>query len=164
MDDKKLLADGIINFFYKKAEYKSLSNFWKCTIIIIDECNVRKYDSGESCFHGEKFIRVGKLSKDKNRKEKLLDYGKTFLKDVCEKDGNIVKKMGRQFILNNDELQLWLNLSIRVQIEICKYKFENYEEVKNDLCKSNSKILIHPAMRNSEDKVKSRLWEGKAIM
>lgn len=164
MDNKKLLADGIINFFFKKDEYRSLSNFWKSTIIIIDEGNAREYDSGESCFHGEKFIRVGKLCDNKNRKKKLLEYGRTFLKDVCEKDGNIVKKMGRKFILNNDELLLWYNLSINVQIEICKYKFENYEQVKNDLYKSNNKILIHPAMRNSEDKVKSRLWEGKAII
>jgi 5'-3' exonuclease len=37
----------------------------------------------------------------------------------------------------------------------------NYEEVRNDLCKSKGMILIHPAMRCSEEKVKSILWEGK---
>ena len=58
--NKKLLEDNFINFFYKKKEYKCLSNFWKCNIIIINEGDIREYDSGESCFHGEKFIRISK--------------------------------------------------------------------------------------------------------
>jgi hypothetical protein len=71
--------------------------------------------------------------------------------------------MGRKFILNKDELELWYDESIGVQNEICKYKykFDNYEEVRNDLSKSKDKILIHPAMRCSEDKIKNRLWEGR---
>ncbi len=36
--------------------------------------------------------------------------------------------------------------------------------MRNDLCKSKGKILIHPAMRCSEEKLKSRLWEGKCVM
>lgn len=56
------------------------------------------------------------------------------------------------------------NESISVQTEICRYKFDNYEDVGNDLCKSKGMILIHPAMRCSEEKVKSRLWEGKGIV
>ena len=54
--EKKILSDGVINFFYRKEEYKSLSNFWECTIIIN---GIREYDSGEYCFHGEKFTRIG---------------------------------------------------------------------------------------------------------
>ena len=146
---RKLL---IMNFFYKKEECRSLSNFWECE------------DSGECCFHGEKFTRVGRLCEDANRKNELLEYGNIFLKGNCEKDGGIVKKMGRKFILSKDELELWYNLSVEVQREICKYKFENYEEVRNDLCKSMGKVLIHPAMRCSEEKVKGRLWEGKGIV
>jgi hypothetical protein len=164
MNDNKLLADGVMNFFFKKEEGKSLSNFWKCNIVIIDDSNMREYNSGESCFHGEKFIRISKLCRNENRKRELLEYSKLFLKEVCGEDGNIVKKMGRNFILNNDELELWRELSINTQLEICKYKFENYDEVINDLCKSKGKILIHPAMRCSEEKVKNKLWEGKAIL
>ncbi len=67
-----------------------------------------------------------------------------------------MKKMGRKFVLNKEELELWYNLSIDVQREICKYKFDMFEEVRNDLCKSKGKVLIHPAMRCSEEKVKSR--------
>jgi hypothetical protein len=62
--------------------------------------------------------------------------------------------MGRKFILNKDELDLWDKLSIDVQNEICKYKYENYEQVRDDLIKSKGKILIHPAMRCSEEKLK----------
>jgi predicted NAD-dependent protein-ADP-ribosyltransferase YbiA (DUF1768 family) len=49
-------------------------------------------------------------------------------------------------------------------MEICKYKFENYEEVREELVKSRGRVLIHPAMRCSEEKVRTRLWDGKGIV
>ena len=164
MSDKKILTQGVMNFFFKKEEGRCLSNFWKCVVRIEDGGEMRAYDSGESCFHGEKFVRVGKLCKDEKRKRDLLEYGNRFLRGVCEKDGGLVKKMGRKFILSKEELDLWYRLSVGVQIEICKYKYENYEEVKEELVKSKGKVLIHPAMRCSEEKVKSRLWEGKGVV
>ena len=164
MSDKNILTNGVMNFFFKKEECRSLSNFWECLIVITDDDNIREYDSGESCFHGEKFIRLSKYCQDENRKKILFEYGNKFLKGVCEKNGAIIKKMGRTLILDSDELNMWNILSIDVQKEICKYKYDNYEEVRNDLLKSKGKILIHPAMRCSEEKVKSRLWEGKGIV
>jgi predicted NAD-dependent protein-ADP-ribosyltransferase YbiA (DUF1768 family) len=165
MSDKKILEKGVMNFFFKKEECRSLSNFWKCLVVIHDENGeCREYDSGESCFHGEKFIAVSRFTHDENRKKMLLDYAKKFLKIVCEKEGSVVKKMGRQFTLSKEELDIWQNESIYVQMKICKYKLENYEEVMIDLNKSKSKILIHPAMRCSEEKVRTRLWEGKGII
>jgi hypothetical protein len=164
MSDKKLLTHGVMNFFFKKEECRSLSNFWECIIVINDDDKVREYNSGECCFHGEKFIRLGKFCEDENRKKVLIEYGSKFLRGVCEKDGAVVKKMGRKLILDKDELELWNILSIDVQIYICKYKYENYEEVRDDLMKSKGKILIHPAMRCSEEKVKSKLWEGKGVV
>jgi predicted NAD-dependent protein-ADP-ribosyltransferase YbiA (DUF1768 family) len=164
MNSKKILNDGVMNFFFKKEEGRCLSNFWECMIRIDDEYNVREYDSGECCFHGEKFFRISKYSKDENRKKELLEYSKKFLSGNCQTNGNIVKKMGRQFILNNEELELWYKESVNVQIEICKYKFNNYLEVRNELIASKGKILIHPAMRCSEEKVKDKLWEGKGII
>jgi len=164
MSVKKLLDKGVMNFFFKKEECRSLSNFWECGIVIVDESFIREYDSGESCFHGEKFIRIGNMCNDEVRKKDLLEYGRRFLKGVCEKDGNIIKKMGRKFILSKEELQIWYRLSVDVQIEICKYKFENYEEVRLDLVKSKGKLLIHPALRCNEEKVKGKLWEGKGII
>jgi predicted NAD-dependent protein-ADP-ribosyltransferase YbiA (DUF1768 family) len=164
MSDKKILTQGVMNFFFKKEEGRCLSNFWECVIRIEDGEEVREYDSGESCFHGEKFVRVGKLCNDEKRRNDLLEYGSRFLKEVCEKDGGLIKKMGRKFNLSNEELNLWYPLSENVQIEICKYKYENYEEVKEELCKSKGKVLVHPAMRCNEEKVKSKIWEGKGIV
>ena len=164
MSDKKLLSMGVMNFFFKKEEGRCLSNFWECIVRIKDGDEVREYNSGESCFHGEKFFRVGKFCKDKKRKRDILEYGSKFLREVCEKDGGLVKKMGRKFILSKEELDLWYRLSINVQIKICNYKYENYDEVKEELMKSKGKVLIHPAMRCSEEKVKNRLWEGKGIV
>jgi hypothetical protein len=97
----------IMNFFFRKEECRSLSNFWKGDVVLEEG---REYDSGESCFHGEKFIRVSEYCNDEIRKRELLEYGMKFLKSVCEKDGNIVKKMGRKFVLNKEELELWYNL------------------------------------------------------
>lgn len=164
ISEKILLSNGIMNFFYKKKDCTSLSNFWECNIIIIDKDESREYDSGENSFHGEKFIRIGKICEDQNRKIDLLNYGKRFLKSGDFKTGNIAKKMGKKIILSKEELELWNILSISVQIEICKYKFENYEDVRNDLVKSHGKILVHPAMRCPSDKVKHKLWEGKGII
>jgi len=164
MSDKKLLKEGVMNFFFKKEEGRCLSNFWECIIVIKDGDVIREYDSGESCFHGEKFIRIGELCENENRKRLLLEYGSRFIRGVCIKDGAVIKKMGRNFILSKEELQLWGNLSIDVQKEICKYKYENYEQVRGELVKSKGKVLVHPAMRCSEEKVMSRLWEGKAII
>jgi hypothetical protein len=131
MSDKIILKQGVINFFFKKEEFKSLSNFWECIIIIKDEEYIREYHSGESCFHGEKFIRVSKLCKNENRKKELLKYGSKFLSGVCKENGVIVKKMGRKLILNKDELDLWYTLSIGAQNGI----LTNYKEL---LKKNNS--------------------------
>jgi len=164
MTDVSILKNGVLNFFFKKEEGRCLSNFWKGSIIISHENEEREYDNGESCFHGEKFIRIGKLCKDDTRKNQLIEYGKMFLNDVCKKDGNLVKKMGRTFILTSNELELWNTLSVCVQEEICNYKFDNYVDVRDELKKSKGKILVHPALRCSEDKLRHRLWEGKGIV
>lgn len=163
--NKNLLDSGVINFFFKREMCRSLSNFWNCDIKILDDDLVREYSSGENCFHGEKFIRIGQLCENEKRKKELIEYSKNFLKGVGEIDGNKVKKMGRKFILFKDELELWYSLSVDVQLEICKYKLEHYEEVRNDLfVVSRGKILIHPALRCSEENLKKRLWEGKGVV
>jgi predicted NAD-dependent protein-ADP-ribosyltransferase YbiA (DUF1768 family) len=159
------LRDGIIHFFSGKKEYRSLSNFWERDVVVGDK--ERVYESGEHCFHGEKYTRLGELCDNKDRKKELLDYGTTFLKPSQYKTGAIVKKMGgkRGLLLNGLELKLWETISIDVQSQICRWKFENYEEVRQDLMKSGNKILIHPAMRCSQETLeKSRVWEGKGIV
>lgn len=163
MTEQKILDAGIINFFSGKKEYRSLSNFWEGDIIIHD----RTYESGEHCFHGEKYIRLGELCEDRDRKKRLLEYGNTFSKPSQYTSGAIVKKMGgkKGLLLNNLELNQWAVISMDVQYNICRWKVENFEEVRLDLLKSGNKILIHPAMRCSQEKLEnSRIWEGKGVV
>ena len=154
----------IVTFFSAKKEYRSLSNFWENDIIIENENKDRIYESGEHCFHGEKYIRLSELSNDKDRKHILLDYGITFIKPSIYKTSSIAKKMGgkKGFILNSDELKKLDLISIDIKRNICKWKIDNYEEVRTDLKKSKNKILIHPAMRCSLDKIDNKIWEGRA--
>ena len=163
MSDKKILTAGVMNFFSKKEECRSLSNFWECAVRIVDtNGDVREYESGECCFHGEKFVRVGMLCVDESRKRELLEYGCKFQK--CSLDGGVVKKMGRKFVLSDAELGVWSELGIEVQREICRYKFVNYDRVRSDLILSVGRVLIHPAMRCGDDKVRGRLWEGRGVV
>lgn len=167
INEKSILENGVINFFYRKEEYRSLSNFWNSNVIIISKNNEsREYESGEHAFHGEKYILLGQICQDEIRKNILLEYGHKFMKPSSYKTGADVKKMGgkRGLMLNKDELDIWNDLSIDVQIEICKYKWDHYEDVKKDLLRSKGKILVHPAMRCSEKDLKNRLWEGKAVI
>jgi predicted NAD-dependent protein-ADP-ribosyltransferase YbiA (DUF1768 family) len=159
--EKQMLADGVINFFSSKKEYLSLSNFWENDVTV----DGRTYESGEHCFHGEKYIRLSEECKD-DRQKQLLDYGQTFMKPSAYKTGAMVKKMGgkKGLLLNPNELKLWATISVEVQEKICKWKIDHYEEVRNDLQKSGDKLLVHPAMRCSEEKLGERIWEGKGVV
>ncbi len=168
VQDKKLLEESIVNFFSRKAEYRSLSNFWENEVQITDNEEIRIYESGEHCFHGEKYIQLSKIeSIDENRKNILFNYGVKFIKPSIYKTCTEVKKMGgkKGLLLNKNELNNWINISCIVQKQICKWKVDNYEQVKNDLLKSGNKILIHPALRCSETKIEqTSIWEGKGVV
>ena len=154
----------IVTFFSSKKEYRSLSNFWENDIVIQEE---RLYESGEHCFHGEKYIRLGLLCVKEDRKNVLLDYGMTFCKPSSYKTGAMAKKMGgkKGLLLLAEELEKWDTLRLGVQEEICIYKLKTDEIVRQDLIKSENKTLIHPALRCSEEKVKKNcFWEGRAVL
>lgn len=157
----------MLNFFSGKKEYRSLSNFWECEVVVSDGVGVRVYESGEHSFHGEKYIRNGLACADEVRKMVLLEYGERFLKPSRYRSGVEAKKAGgkKGLQLTGSELSLWSEVSVKVQSEICSYKMEAYEDVRSDLDKSGSKWLVHPALRCSEDKlVSSRVWEGKGVV
>ena len=155
------MTDKVATFFSKKVEYNSLSNFWEGDI----EVYGREYESGEHAFHGEKYFIIGSLCEDENRQKELLNYAESFLKPSVWQV-KVVKQMGGKngLALTEDELEIWSEVCEKVQVEICKSKYEKYEVVRNDLKNTGNKILIHPAMRCSEDKVKYRIWEGKAVL
>ena len=161
--DKKLLEKRVINFFSGKKEYRSLSNFWEREVIV--EGIV--YESGEHCYHGERCRKIGLMSSCQTRRMELIEYSGTFAKPSPYKTGVEVKKMGgkKGLKLTDEEMTLWYEMySEELQVEICKWKIANYEEVRADLAKSEDKLLVHPAMRCNEAKVAGKIWEGKGIV
>jgi len=166
MTEKAIIDKEVVTFFSTKKDYRSLSNFWEKEVIISDKKDKREYDTGEHCFHGEKYIRIGRLTEDKARKQELVFYGLSFVKPSKYKTCNDAKKKGGKsgLMLTKEEIELWYYISIQVQIDICMYKYETYPEVKTDILNSKDKILVHPALRTSEENVKSKIWEGKAII
>lgn len=160
---KRLFESKVSTFFSKKKELNSLSNFWEGgDVRFEDEGEIRIYRNGESCFHGEKYIQISKFCEDENRKRVLEEYGRTFGDNTPE----VAKKRGgkKGLVLEKNELEIWNFLSWDVQKQICIYKILNFEEVRNDLKKCEGKILVHPAMRCSDEKIKSRIWEGRAVL
>jgi predicted NAD-dependent protein-ADP-ribosyltransferase YbiA (DUF1768 family) len=157
-----LLQDRVATFFFKKEEGRSLSNFWPCLVIMGEE--ERMYESGEHAFHGEKYVRLSQTCRDVEKKQKMEAYGARFLKPSIYTTAAEAKRAGgkKGFLLNKEELELWGKESNEVQDEICRYKSYHYEEVKQDLLQTGDKILVHPALRCSDEKVQYKFWEGRA--
>ncbi len=151
---KKTNPKMSITFFSRKKEYNSLSNFSEHPVVL----NEIKYYCGEVCFQAQKFLQVAHSSSGSRRLE-LLDWSR---KISVKTDPILARRMGRQFVLTLDELSIWNKASIQVQTDICKYKFENYEEVRSDLRKSGDMILIHPC-RCSDEAIRNRVWEGRLV-
>jgi hypothetical protein len=110
---------NVVTFSSKKNQYKSLSNFWKADVSIADKdgrSGLRTYSSGEHCFHGEKYIRVGELCDDDIRKQKLIAYGQTFLKpSIYETSVEAKRRGGKQrLLLSEAEIETWTRLCIDV--------------------------------------------------
>ena len=157
-----LLKNGVVNFFSGKDAFRSLSNFWEGQVVV----DSRDYESGEHAFHGEKYTRLGALCEEPTRQRRLLDYGGTFRRPSPYKTGAIAKRMGgkRGLSLDSNELGAWETISMDVQFEICQWKFRNHKNVRDDLLNSKGRLLIHPALRCSEAKLASRIWEGKGVV
>ena len=142
-----------INFFSKKKEFLSLSNFWISNIKIKYMDSYITYPSGEHCFHGEKFRVLGKIDNDFT----LVSYGMQFRVPTDLTPAQAKVKGGKNgFELSQKQLQLWDTLSYNVQNQICNYKFHNYDQVKDDLDKSSDKILVHSARTLGP-------WNGRAV-
>tara|TARA_Y100000992_G_scaffold275303_1_gene218770 strand:- start:242 stop:787 length:546 start_codon:yes stop_codon:yes gene_type:complete len=151
------------NFFSKKKEGRELSNFYE-GVIVLEE---RTYGSGEAAFHGTKYMKVGDTMDDPTRKQELYEYAKKFElgQEFSSLPENEIKKRGGKgkhgMKLGVNEIKKWEELCLDVQREICKYKYENDDDVRRVLNSTIGKVLIHPAMRCNREKVKSRLWEGR---
>lgn len=164
-----MAISGVITFFDKKVEGRCLSNFYTGVVCIIAaNSEVRTYGSGECAFHGEKYIRVGEMCSDMDRKMVLINYGRTFMmrEDGIVMSGNDAKKRGgkKGLALTAEECAIWRTIGRIVQEEISLYKFNHYEEVRAFLLASKDNILVHPAMRCKEENVVNKYWEGKGVI
>jgi predicted NAD-dependent protein-ADP-ribosyltransferase YbiA (DUF1768 family) len=141
----------MITFFSKKQEFRSLSNFWEQDVIIVDDNgNRRLCQTGEHCFHGENIFD-------------WVDYV-AMKQDEPRWKRTVQNSQKRGVMLTTSELELWNKISTTVQEEICRFKHDNFQEVRDDLAKSGESILIHPALRCRESDLKTRIWEGKAVV
>ena len=152
----------VLNFFGKKKEGRELSNFWEGRV----EVDGRVYSSGEGAFHGSKYMEVSNVNEGE-RQSKLEEYGRKFEIDgeFGSMKGTELKKKGgkKGMMLNEDEIVVWNRMGVIVQEKICKYKYDNYEVVREVLESTRGKVLVHPAMRCNDEKVKSRWWEGRVV-
>ena len=124
-----------INFFGKKKDYRSFSNFWEGDIKIKGN---RLYESGEHGYHGEKYFRLGNLCEDEERKQKMIEHSEGFLKPSIYKTCSEAKKMGgkRGFGLTGDEQQHWFIIGLEMKKAKLLWKHKNYQEVRADLLKN----------------------------
>mgnify|MGYP003349247595 FL=1 len=142
-----------VNFFSRKKELLSLSNFWLSDIKVKYMNSYITYPSGEHCFHGEKFRILGTLDND----PKLIAYSKQFRSPTDLTPSQAKVKGGKNGLKLNQNQLLFLDktLAMMIQTNICNYKFNNYQQVRNDLLNSNDKILIHSARTLGP-------WNGRA--
>ena len=160
--------NNTFSFFWKKKDGVELSNFYPSLVKIKDDVVIREYNSGESAFHGMKYIEISKQIHCINRKTELFNYGMKF--EVNGEYGKLsgadVKKKGgkKGLLLKENELNVWKDRGEEIQRKICNYKYQHLKEVRECLEKNKDKILIHPIMRINNDKLKFCVWEGRGVI
>jgi predicted NAD-dependent protein-ADP-ribosyltransferase YbiA (DUF1768 family) len=161
---EKMVNKNVLKFFGRSKEGKELSNFYM-SVVIVDG---REYNCGESSFHGSKYIVVSNMNDmDMERRLLLIEYGRKFEigGEFGHLEGNKIKSKGgkKGLMLSIEELKYWDRMSDIIQWKICEYKYENDDRVREVLCNSKGRLLLHSALRVSLEKVKMRKWEGRAV-
>lgn len=186
MTDRDVLKRNVVNIFTDKNSM-TLHNHWKCDVIVYSnsynedsedgEMEERIYESGEHCFHGEKYFRLSNICLDDVRRVQLYNYSKKFLKGTKKSIGEISKMAGKNgFRLTNKEIKMWNIIGIRVQQEICRYKINNYRQVRLELTilkqNHNHKKLIYMNWNKTikkingkfEIKLENKILEGNGVV
>lgn len=138
-----------ITFFSKKADFRSLSNFYECKVEIDDAV----YPSGENAYQSQKFLTAANVCEDAERKKKLLEYAKLLATSFNPKSDS------RLMTLTEAELRAWDATCVIVQTEICKSKLHDPAVVR-DLLASGDAVLVHPTRKPVE---KLTRWEGRVV-
>ena len=107
------------------------------------------------------------IKEDTARKRQLGEYAEKFefRGEFGHLAPNEIKKKGgkRGLRMTPEEIKIWNVKRLEVQKQICKYKLENDEKVRECLKATGQKILIHPAMRGRESNLHKCYWEGSAV-
>ena len=158
------MDNKVFTFFARKKDGVEISNMFICKVVV----DGRTYKSGEAAYHGMKFITIAENIKDEERSKILESQGKKF-----ESNGefgslpqNEIKKKGNKtnFKLSPKEQSIWTKKGLDVQKKICLYKYRNHKEVREALNNTGDKLLVHPAMRVSNEKMADKIWEGRVII
>jgi predicted NAD-dependent protein-ADP-ribosyltransferase YbiA (DUF1768 family) len=160
-DEKQKDKKNYIKFKFGSKEGHDLSNFSKNQVIL----NKIIYITGEHAFHSQKYRLSSELTTG-DRKQKLLEYSKTFEGTDSEyKTGLDAKKAGgkKGFELTSDEIKKWNEKSMEIQYNICKYKIKNNKNIQKLLSNKNT-LLIHQDNRANESTIwGARIKDGKQI-
>lgn len=150
-------SDKYISFMASKKSFNSLSNFYTCDVVIEN----RLYESGEHCFHGEKFYRIGTKFENKE----MIEYSNSFVKPSPYLTSLDAKRAGgkKGYKLSDDEIKYWDSINTSIQYEICLYKVNKYEEVLSDLTETHNKVIVHSISRCSDNMLAKQKWAGRVL-
>ena len=158
-DDSFESSDWLL-FYSRSKEGFELSNFHGISGLGGVKVNGRLYRTGESAFHGEKFMCAARWTSAGPEKEVLLEHAVKFQRVG---DPGQAKRMGGKgpegMKLKPEQLSKWdKGQSEAVQMCICRYKVKNCHKVRAALRSSGSRPLLHYDFRAKAGKCE---WGGR---
>jgi predicted NAD-dependent protein-ADP-ribosyltransferase YbiA (DUF1768 family) len=149
---------------FSDKERSPLANGWEREISIMPSVIFEiTYPSGEHFFQGEKYRRLGKLCKDVYRRSELFDFSHNFMRG-SKLTPQEAKKLGEEGYLRKEEKKQCEELVVEIQSELCRYKFDNFEEVRDALKATEGTTLVYlPSERCGNKQIMSKYWEGKVV-
>ena len=105
------------------------------------ELHGNTYSTGEHAYQSEKFFHVSKYASD-SRQSALIHHAH---KIKSAKTPQEAKLLGSEssFQLTDIEIEKWNNEKEDIQEKICRYKYENYNEVKHILQNTTDYLLYN---------------------
>lgn len=149
----------MLNFTYQNKKEGCLSNMSPHPVKI----NGKDFSMGEAAFHYMKYKLASTTPGiGATRKKALEDHADQFL--ITGLTGPQYKSLGGKskngFALLQVELAIWSNSCDTVQLDICKYKYDTYKEVRDVLHQTMGIVLIH-SCRTADSKMNGEHWCGR---
>ena len=153
---------SVLKFFSrsKDASVRILSNFSKHRVSV----SGFSYASGEHAFQSEKFLRLANDATAERSRVLTAQSDKVKLAEgplEAKRCGGKSKAKG--LLLTTEEQKKWGKVSMIVQAEICKYKFNNYPECRELLEQHPTHYLLHQENRGKEPVWGGRIKDGALV-